>query len=159
MPIIKVSIARRRTVISMAKQSADHRQGFLVHRCMTGEGMAEIVNTQLAERCPIDDLEPGMPNALYRTMTLVVPEQPWIPGLTRQVVDDFARRRTKPDGSRAGFAVAQVEAAPLHVVPLEGQNYLIAAPGQQQEHEGRTGAAHRWVIAGSQQRKFMAKPG
>jgi hypothetical protein len=36
-------------VIGVAEQPANHRQGFLVHRCMTGEGMAQVVDAQLAE--------------------------------------------------------------------------------------------------------------
>ena len=83
MPIVKVSIARSRTVVGMAEQSADHRQGFLVHRGMAGKGVAEIVDAQFAQLRPIDDLEPGMPNAPHRPVILVVPEQPRIAGLAR----------------------------------------------------------------------------
>jgi hypothetical protein len=35
------------------------------------------------------------------------------------------------DDARAGLAIAQQQAVPLHVLPLEGQDFALAAAGKQ----------------------------
>lgn len=43
MVVIEMGIARCRLLPSVPKQTADHRQGFLVHRGMTGKDVTQIV--------------------------------------------------------------------------------------------------------------------
>jgi hypothetical protein len=57
--------------------------------------------------------------------------------MSRQAVDDFARRRAEPDRARAGLAVAQEQTATLHVLPLEGEDFTVAAASQQEQRDNR----------------------
>ena len=103
-------VAGRRLVVGVPKQPSDHGQGFLAHRRMAGEGMAQIVYAQFAKISPFKNRSPEMPDAADRPAIVVVPEQPPNLRIAWQAVDDFARRRAEPDCARAGLAVAQQQA-------------------------------------------------
>jgi hypothetical protein len=70
-----------------------------------------------------------MPDVGDRPAILVVPEQPRVLRIARQAVDDLACRRPEPDRARAGLAVSQEQTVALHVLPLEGKDFAIAAAG------------------------------
>lgn len=44
--VVQMCISRGRLVIRMSKQPIDHRQGLLVHRSVTGKGMAQVMNAE-----------------------------------------------------------------------------------------------------------------
>lgn len=92
MLVVEMGVARGRLMLGMAKQPPDHRQGFLAHRGVAGEGMAQIMDAQFANIGSYKDRPPEMPDAGDRPAILVVPEQPWDLRIARQAVDDLARR-------------------------------------------------------------------
>ena len=69
MPIIEMSISRLGAVPVMPEESTDERQTFSRHDCLTGDGMAQVVQAQAAEfriradRAPARD-EAGLPPRL-----------------------------------------------------------------------------------------------
>lgn len=158
MLVIEMGVSRGRLVVGMAKQPADHWQGFLAHHGMAGEGMAQIVYAQFAKIGPLKDRPPKMLDAADRPAVLVIPEQPRNFRVARQTVDDLARRRTKPNRARTGLAVAQEETVALHVLPLEGENLAIAATGQQQQRSDAAPRSEREIVACAQVGKHLSKP-
>jgi hypothetical protein len=159
MLVIEMSIPRCRLMIGMTEQPPDHGQGFLAHRGMAGEGMAQVVDAQFAKISTFKDRPPEMPDAGDRPAILVVPEQPGDLRIARQTVDDLARSRTEPDRAWAGLAVSQEQTVALHVLPLEGQDFAITAAGQQQQRDDSAARADSEIVTGAQFSKRFPEPG
>lgn len=72
--IVQVRVAGRRLMVRMTEQPTDHGKRFLVHGGMAGEGMAQIVNPDMAKTCAFADAFPRLGDIAHLTPIAVVPE-------------------------------------------------------------------------------------
>lgn len=156
--VIQMGVARGRLMVGVTEQPPDHRQSLFAHRGMAGEGMAQIVDAQLAKVGPFKDRPPEMLDAADRPAVLVIPEQPGNFRMARQTIDDLACRQPEPDCARPGLAVAQEQAIALHILPLEGENLTIRSGCAVITLLLLTGCRYREILADAKVGEHFSKP-
>ena len=144
----------------MAEELADHRQALAGGDRRGGEGMAQIVDSDVLDAGALADAPPGRLE-VSEVRAGVLPGDD--PGVIVQPFDlgkDLDRRGADVDGLGAGLGIGKVKRHPLeiHMIPLEGHDLGEAAAGEDQQPQGVDGrpALDAFLLALPQD---FAKPG
>ena len=134
LPIPDMGVAQSHADIAVAKQASDDRQRHTVKHSQAGDGMAEVVQTDIlnARLAPHQIPEPKV-TASGPSRVPDGREDPRAVSPLHPPLDDFPRRGIQQDGSRTGLAVAEFEPVVLHLVPTQAHDLVLSASGEQQQ--------------------------
>ena len=136
-----MGVSRRGLDLRVAEELADHRQALASGDRHGGEGVAQVVDTDVLNTGALANTPPGRLQ-VGQVRAGVLPRDD--PGVFVQPFDlgkDLDRRGANVDGLGAGFGIGKVKRHPLeiHVIPLEGHDLGETAAGENQQPQSVDG--------------------
>lgn len=127
--------------LSVPEEFADHRQPFTQRQCAAGEGMAQVVNSDVVQAGSGTDPSPRVLKIGQRGTVLFTRDDPGVVFGLLNVVQEIGDRFAEMDRLGAGLGVRQAQfvGTEVHIGPFQRHDLAETAAGQHQQADGVDG--------------------
>ena len=131
--MVEMRVFQRRGRIVVAEESGNRGDRYAIHEGHRGVAVPEVMQPDIAKSGLVPHLPPERVEHAWDKMTSLSPCREYPRVTSGKPIQYPAGRRRQPDHPRPGLGVAQIQ-VPLAIIgPFESQDFVAAAPGQEQQ--------------------------